>query len=143
MKYTDKQRPVVQHVRRSLSAGDGSVASSSSNFSHSSHSSGGSTVSVSPMSSISNQFSGSSSNATSGVHINVAVKKSYCFMLCNSFSTDVLQQILKEVKASNSRIAELEKKQEVIQESTSVSRGGKKKIIEPSPEVRVNAAVHH
>ena len=66
-------------------------------------------------------------------------------MLCNSFSTDLLQQLLKEVKASNSRITELEKKQEVIQESTSVSRGGKKKIIEPSPEVRVNApvAVHH
>ena len=37
------------------------------------------------------------------------------------------------------------KKQEAIQESTSVSCGGKKKIIEPSPEVRINApvAVHH
>ena len=67
------------------------------------------------------------------------------FVLCTSrciFSTGLLREILREVQASNNRVAELEKKLEDLQEGEKESCAGKKKKVEPSPEVRVRVYVH-
>ena len=127
-------RSTIQHCP--LSAGDGSPTGSSA-ASYSSHSSRGISVSVSPMSTISNQFF--SSDTTPGTTVNVVIQ---CVHASYSPSLDLLWQILKEVQASTSRIATLEKKHEQLQEGMHGSCFGKKKIIEPSPEVRVTTQTH-
>ena len=49
----------------------------------------------------------------------------------------LLKEILKEVKNSNKKVAELEKKLQDLQEAE-CSRSTKRKKIAPSPEVRVS-----
>ena len=50
----------------------------------------------------------------------------------------LLQEILKHVQASNSKVAELEKKLEGLQEGQSNEKRCKRKTDEPSAEVRVS-----
>ena len=50
----------------------------------------------------------------------------------------LLQEILKQVQASNSKVAELEKKLEGLQEGQSNEKRCKRKTDEPSAEVRVS-----
>ena len=91
------------------------------------------------MSSVSNQLSSGSSD---GMCI-------FTYLVCLCFvhhdvlsSTGLLREILREVQASNNRVAELEKKLEDLQEGEKESCAGKKKKVEPSPEVRVRVYVH-
>ena len=122
--------------------GSGASTAGSSVMSLSSRSPSSSSVSVSPMSSISNQVSPSGGDVTSGI---------YCYM-CVIFPdgnmyfhyTGLLQEILKELQSSNNRVAELEKKLDKMQEGERESCAGKKTRTVPSPEVRVrmNAGGH-
>ena len=117
----------------------GSGRSSAGSSVTSSRSSCGGSVSVSPMSCVSNQLSSGSSDGMCIFTYLVCL----CFVDHDVFSsTGLLREILREVQASNNRVAELEKKLEDLQEGEKESCAGKKKKVEPSPEVRVRVYVH-
>ena len=98
--------------------------------------SSGSSVSVSPMSSISNQLSCSSGDQNSGAYDCMYMQ----FIRgdwCPLFAV-LLHEILKEVQASNSRVVELEKKFDQMQEKPSTFQTSSNQKTVPSPKVRVS-----
>ena len=74
-------------------------------------------MSVSPMSSISNQFSCSSTDQHSGAYDCMYMQFTRCDW-CPLFAV-LIHEILKEVQASNSRVVELKKKLDKMQEKPS------------------------
>ena len=98
--------------------------------------SSGSSVSVLPMSSISNQLSCSSGDQNSGAYDCMYMQ----FIRgdwCPLFAV-LLHEILKEVQASNGRVVELEKKFDKMQEKPSAFQTSSNQKTVPSPKVRVS-----
>ena len=102
-----------------------------------SYASSGSSVSVSPMSSISNQLSCSSCDQNSGAYDCMYMQ----FIRgdwCPLFAVLLHDILNKEVQASNSRVVELEKKLDKMQEKSSTFQTSSNQKTVPSPEVRVS-----